>query len=89
MPSQKPDPEVAKTNAELAAEHVESAEEAAKAAERELAEATKEDPNSRLCPDDNTEMVQHRKDHPHHPGYWHCNTCGKCAPARSLSRSSG
>jgi hypothetical protein len=67
-------------NAELTAAHAEAAAEAAAAAERELAEATKDNPKARLCPDDNTEMIRHSLNHPHHPGYWHCNTCGRCAP---------
>ena len=76
----KPDPEVAAANAELAAAHAETAAEAAEKAERELAQATKEDPRAKLCPHDNAEMVKHPKDSPHHPGYWHCDTCGRCEP---------
>lgn len=80
MPA-KPDKETAELNAELAAAHAEAAAEAASQAERELAEATKEDPKARICPNCNSEMQRHAMDHPHHPGYWHClGGCGACLP---------
>lgn len=78
MPSPKPEKDVAELNAELAAEHAQSAADAAAQAERDLAEASKEDPKARLCPNCNGEMVKHGPENPHKAGAWHCSQCGGC-----------
>jgi len=66
--------EVAKLNAELAAEHLAVAEEKAAEAKEE---ANKKNPS--LCPQCGGKMVHH--DNPADPikyGAWHCNNCGIC-----------
>jgi ribosomal protein S27AE len=77
MPSPKPDPEVAKVNAELATAHAEAAAEDAEEAKAELAKA--ENPKARLCPNCNNSMFQHTEpEAPQKYLAWHCGTCGGC-----------
>jgi ribosomal protein L37AE/L43A len=81
MPSQKPDElvvEEAELNVELATAHAETAAEFKARAERELAEATKDDDQAKLCPNCNGEMVKHGPANPYKAGSWHCNQCGAC-----------
>ena len=78
MPTKPLDPEEAQLNAELAVAHAEHAEEAAAKAERDLAEATKEDPKAKLCPTCNGELVKHSDASPHKKGAYHCDHCGVC-----------
>ncbi len=78
MPSQKPDPEVAQANAELASAHVEAAQEAAAEADRQLAQATKSSPRVALCSVCNGETIKHPQ--PKGEGIYHCNFCGTCKP---------
>ncbi len=87
MPTKTPDPEEAQINAELAVAHAEHAEEAAAVAERELAEATKEDPKAKLCPTCNGELVKHGDANPYKRGAYHCDKCGTCwAPGLKAPR---
>lgn len=72
------DKEVAEVNAELAVSHAEEAKDAVARAERELAEASKERVNSRLCPNCNGELVKHGDANPHKAGASHCDNCGAC-----------
>lgn len=78
MPTKPIDPDEAQVNAELAVAHADKAVEYAAAAERNLAEATKEDPKAHLCPACNVEMIKHGPANPFKAGAWHCNTCGTC-----------
>lgn len=76
--------EVAQVNADLAAAHAEHAVAEAAVAERELAEATKDDPKARLCPHCNAEMTKHSDADPIKAGCWHCSSCGCCFKGREV-----
>ncbi len=79
MPTKTPpDPEEAQLNAELTAAHAEQAAEDAAKAERQLAEATKEDPKAKLCPTCNGELIAHGYDNAFKAGAYHCDVCGTC-----------
>lgn len=86
MPT-KPDAEEAQVNADLAATHAEKAADDAARADRQLAEATKEDPKAKLCPTCNGELIAHGYANSFKAGCHHCNTCGVCwAPGLKAPR---
>ena len=74
-PKAAQDPEEAKLNAELAAEHAEKAVEAADEADLAAARAGAD---GRVCLHCHTEMVKHTDADPEKAGCWHCNGCGCC-----------
>lgn len=88
MPAKTPDPGEAQINAELATAHAEQAAEDAARAERQLAEATKDDPRAKLCPTCNGELVKHGDANPYKAGAYHCSGCGTCwAPGLKAPRA--